>query len=161
MARRLNWSPEQLDTLHIAASLFQLGMLRLPHGLLDKKEALTATERLQMQQHVHYTVDMLADIDFGLPVQAVIGQMSERMDGSGYPQGLCGNELLPEARLLAVANTFCALMRPRAYREARSEVEALAILDSAAAQYDAHFLKTLKVVLAGDQSRDLIERMRK
>ena len=103
-------------------------MIRLPHELLTKAGPLTPEERLLMEKHVDYAVEALRGIDFGLPVLQTIEQMHERMDGSGYPRKLQGEAICLQARILAVANTFCALMRPRSYRRRHDEPAALAIL---------------------------------
>lgn len=151
LASLLGWDDTRKDTLHIAASLSQLGMLRLPRGLTTKTGRLTDKERALLQSHVQYTKEMLGGIDFGLPVVEVIMQMYERMDGSGYPKGLKGDEIREEARLLAVANTYCALLRPRSYRQACGSVKALRILSEENTQYDERFLGTLKSFLATEE----------
>lgn len=151
MASLLDWDDARKDTLRIAASLSQLGMLRLPRGLAGKTGRLSPEERLQLQSHVTYAKEMLDDIDFGLPVVEVITQMYERMDGSGYPKGLKGDEIREEARLLAVANTYCALLRPRSYRQACGSVKALRILSEENTQYDERFVETLKSFLATEE----------
>lgn len=159
MAELLNWDEARRNTLHIAACLFQLGMLRLPRGLIAKNSRLTSEERRLLQSHVNYAEEMLQGIDFGLPVVEVIMQMYERMDGSGYPHGLRGDAICEEARLLAVANTFCALLRPRSYRQACSGDEALHILFQENTKYDQRFVKTLHIFLASEEGKNFVTKL--
>lgn len=77
------------------------------------------------EKHVGFAREALADIDFGLPVLEAITQMYERLDGSvPHPVGLTNGAICEHARILAVANTFCALVRPRSYREAHDTDDA-------------------------------------
>lgn len=147
-----------VSTVRAAASLSQLGMLQLPTALRTKVGALTAAERMQMEQHVVYTQKMLKSIDFGMPVQQAIGQMFEGMDGSGYPLALKGDEICLEARILSVANTFCALMRPRAYRQAMDVEKALTILSPTAPRYDPVVVTCLHEFLASTEGQEFMKR---
>lgn len=153
MASLLDWDEARKATLRIAASLSQLGMLRLPRGLTAKTGRLTDRERAQLQSHVQHTKEMLEGMDFGLPVVEVITQMYERMDGSGYPAGLKGDSIRDEARLLAVANTFCALLRPRSYRQACDREDALRILSQESAKYDERFVEILHAFLSSEEGK--------
>lgn len=113
LARQLGRDdPETLATLRTAAKLSQLGMIQLPKELLTKSGSLTPDERAQLERHVDYAREALAGIDFGLPVLEAMTQMHERLDGSGYPDHLQGENICPNARILAVANTFCAWSVP-------------------------------------------------
>ena len=102
---------------------------------------------------------MLEGMDFGLPVAEVITQMHERMDGSGYPAGLKGDSIREEARLLAVANTFCALLRPRSYRQACDREDALRILARESAKYDGRFVEILHAFLSGEEGRSFTAKL--
>lgn len=159
MASLLNWDETRRATLRIAASLSQLGMLRLPRGLATKTGRLTDKERALLQSHVQYAKEMLEGMDFGLPVAEVITQMHERMDGSGYPAGLKGDSIREEARLLAVANTFCALLRPRSYRQACDREDALRILARESAKYDGRFVEILHAFLSGEEGRSFTAKL--
>lgn len=139
---------ETLSTLRTAANLSHLGMIQLPKELLTKSGALSATERALLEKHVEYARDALQDIDFGLPVLEAITQMYERLDGSGYPAGLADGAICQNARILAVSNTFCALVRPRSYREAHDTEDALNILSETPPKYDAAIVAALRDFLA-------------
>ena len=152
--------PALESTLRTAASLSQVGMIRLPHGLLTKAGPLTPEERLLMEKHVDYAVEALRGIDFGLPVLQTIEQMHERMDGSGYPRKLQGEAICLQARILAVANTFCALMRPRSYRRRHDEPAALAILRERPFKYDQQVVDALAAFLQSAQGKEFVQTLR-
>lgn len=158
LARALKLDFTHVSTVRAAASLSQLGMLQLPAALRTKVGGLTAAERMQVEQHVVYTQKMLKSIDFGMPVQQAIGQMFEGMDGSGYPLALKGDDICIEARILSVANTFCAVMRPRAYRQAMGVEKALSILSPTATKYDPVVVKCLHDFLATTEGQDFMKR---
>lgn len=147
LAQRMGLGAAHESTVRAAANLSQIGMIQLPRTLLTKAGALTDEERAQLERHVDYARAVLEGIDFGLPVLPAIYQMHERMDGSGYPQGLMGDAINTDARILSVANTFCALVRPRSYREARSVEEALRILSETPPKYDPRIVEILREFL--------------
>ena len=152
--------PVTLATLRTAANLSQIGMIQLPKELFTKSGMLTPEERALLQNHVEYAKHALEGIDFGLPVMEAIVQMYERMDGSGYPEGLSGDAICENARILAVANTFCALVRSRSYRQAHSVEQALEILEEQPPQYDMGVVEALRQFLPTEQGRaflDLLE----
>ncbi len=133
-------------TLEIAANLSQIGKLKVPRAVLTKPARLSEDEISEMNRHLDYAADVLRDIDFGLPVLETLMQMHERLDGSGYPNGLKQDEISPRARILAVCDVFCARIEPRGYRSVISTEEALSILASNAGRYDSTVVKSLKSV---------------
>ena len=150
---------ETMDTLRTSASLSQIGMIHLPRQLLLKQGALTPEERKFMQRHVQYAAAALEGIDFGLPVLPAIVQMYERLDGSGYPKKLQGDQICFNARILAVANTFVALMRPRSYRSPHTVESALSILDSTPPKYDPQVVSALRSYLVTENGRAYLEKL--
>ena len=147
LVRHLGLSETDEATVKTAANLFQIGMLRIPTALLTKSGPLTPEERAQLEKHVDYTHEALAGIDFGLPVLEAITQMYERLDGSGYPGHLQGEAITVHARVLAIANTFCAMLRPRSYRQAKTIEQALDILELKPPKYDLDIVKALREYL--------------
>lgn len=143
LAHRLNLPDDDSQTLCFAARLAQVGKVFVPREVLTKKTKLTKKEVQQVRAHVDHAVDILSDIDFGLPVLPVISQMYERMDGSGYPHQHKGKDILPLARVLAVADVVCALVEPRAYRQGKTISEAIDILHKDEAQFDKTVLAAL------------------
>ncbi len=157
LAQNLKRTPEEQQTLHIAASLSQIGMIGLPQELLNKKEQLTDKERALLQTHVERAGKILENFDFGLPVQETIEQMNERLDGSGYPKHLQGEEISFLARILNLANAFCAMLRPRIYRQPKTLVETLVILDKEKHLYDPVVLAALNAYAASDEGKEFVE----
>ena len=159
LARRLG-KEELEETLSTAARLSQVGMIRLPARLLSAERALTPEERVELEKHVGYALTALEGIDFGMPVQQAIAHMYERMDGSGYPEGLAGKALCFEGRILGVASTFCALLRPRSYRKALPLDDCLGVFETEAAKFDPVVVKMLRDFLHSPEGAAFVERLR-
>lgn len=147
LVRELGLGEEDESTVRTAASLSQIGKMQLPRDLLTKPGAFTPEERQMMERHVEYALETLKNINFELPVLEAISQMNEFMDGTGYPEKLHGEEIGIHGRILAVANTFCALVRPRSYRNAKSVEAALNILEAESARYDQRVVRALREFL--------------
>jgi putative nucleotidyltransferase with HDIG domain len=120
IARALGWSESQLGSLARGAYLHDIGKLGIPDGILLKPGPLTDKERNAMQRHVEIGFSLVADIAFLADAAEMILAHHERYDGSGYPRGLKGNEILPSARIFAVADSFDAITSDRPYRRASS-----------------------------------------
>ncbi len=118
------------DALAMAAMLANIGKLNLPRELLTKMEPLTPEEASMMHDSNRHTVNILQSLVFDGPVVDIIAQKNEYLDGSGYPFGLGGDDILPTARILAVANAFVAMTSSRAYREGRPMHDVFDILYS-------------------------------
>lgn len=150
VARQLGTTPEVQATVEIAANLSQVGKLSISRALLNKPDRLTPEEQRELQGHVDHVATVLADIDFDLPVLQTIEQMNERLDGSGYPRGITGQQLSPGARILGVCDVYCARIAPRSYRPPIPANEALAILRDHPNRYDPDVVEALAAV-AGNQ----------
>lgn len=147
-----------LTTLRIAALLSKVGMIKVPTAIRTKETAFTPEERKELERHVEYTRELLAGIDFGVPVQQALYQMYECMNGTGYPAKIRGEAIMLDARILAVANTFCAVMRPRAYRQARSLDETLDILTSPC--YDPQVVNVLRAYIYSSDGAAFAEQLK-
>jgi len=147
VAKAMNAGNLDISTVETAANLSQVGKLFVNRELLFKAGVLTAEEKEEMEQHVEHAAKVLEDIDFGLPVFAAVYQMNETLDGQGYPKGLKGDEIALPARVLAVVNSFCAMVEPRAYRGARSIDESLKIIESGDGTYDKRVIAVLREVV--------------
>lgn len=149
VAKGMHASEMEIATVATAANLSQIGKLFVDRELLIKAEPLTDIEKTQLEQHVAHAARVLDGIDFGLPVYQAVCQMNEMLDGQGYPGGLQGEEISLPARILAVVNSFCAMVAPRAYRAARPVDESMAILAAADQSYDQRVVSVLgEVVLS-------------
>ena len=128
----------------MASLLANLGKLNLPRELLTKMQPLTAEEQARMHDSVMDTINILKDLEFDGPVIDIISQKNEYLDGSGYPAGLKGEEILAESRILSVANAFVAMSSARAYRQGKPVREVLdTLLASADKQYDRQVIAAL------------------
>jgi len=120
IARAMGWPDKQLESLARGAYLHDIGKLGIPDGILLKPGPLTEDERKFMQQHVQIGFDVVKDIPFLADAAEIILMHHERYDGRGYPHGLKGEEILPGARIFAVADTLDAITSDRPYRRAAS-----------------------------------------
>lgn len=144
IGRRLGLGADQLEGLYLGALVHDIGKIAVPAELISKPGKLTPEEFTLVKTHVRAGVDMLENVSLPWPVQAIIGQHHERLDGSGYPLGLAGAAIVIEARICAVADVFEAICQPRPYREARGCAEALAELErGAGAGYDREAVEAL------------------
>jgi putative nucleotidyltransferase with HDIG domain len=132
-----------LQALEAAALLHDTGKLAVPEHILNKPGKLTPAEFERMKAHVDVGADILSTIDFPYPVVPIVRAHHENWDGTGYPRGLCGEEIPIGARILAVVDCFDALTSDRPYRPAMSEEDALAIIiERRGTMYDPHVVDT-------------------
>jgi HD-GYP domain-containing protein (c-di-GMP phosphodiesterase class II) len=148
LAGELGLSAAETATARVAATLSQIGKTFVPRHILTKPGRHDEAERQAMRRHVDHARAILRDIDFDLPVADAIGQMHERLDGTGYPAGLRGSDIAAVARVLAVADVFCARTMPRGYREAASADEVIGRLRDHPQRYDAEVVAALEAVAA-------------
>jgi PAS domain S-box-containing protein len=138
VAEGLDWSAEAVERLRMAALVHDVGKIAIPAEILSKPSRLTESEFALIKGHSQAAYEILAPIDFGGPVAEIVLQHHERLDGSGYPHGLHGDEILPGARILAVADVIEAMITHRPYRPALPLEEALAEIEGGAGtRYDA------------------------
>lgn len=159
VARKLRASDTEIATIQIAANLSQVGKLGIARTLLAKPDRLSEAEIAKMRRHIDHAAEILDDVDFGLPVLETIQQMHERLDGSGYPDGLKGKEITRPARILAACDVFCARVEPRVYRQAISAKKALAILLRNRKSYDEAVVTALSAVVRSPEGRALMENL--
>jgi PAS domain S-box-containing protein/putative nucleotidyltransferase with HDIG domain len=118
MAANLGWDETVLEHLRTACQLHDIGKIGVPVELLAKPTRLSDAEFRIIKEHAVAGYEILSSIDFGAPVATMVRQHHERLDGSGYPDGLAGDEILAEARLMAVADVVEAMVTDRPYRAA-------------------------------------------
>ena len=128
IAREMGLSEQQIEGLRITALIHDIGKIYVPAEILSKPGALTLTEQRLIQTHPQMGHDVLRRVDFPWPVARIVLQHHERWDGSGFPRGLAGEEILLEARILGVADVVEAMSSHRPYRAARGIPEALKIV---------------------------------
>jgi len=109
---------ESIELIRIAGLLHDIGKIAIPSDILTKPTKLTQIEYALVKEDPVVGYEILRKVEFPWPVARVVLQHHERIDGSGYPNGLKGNEILLEARILAVANMVEAISSHRPYRPA-------------------------------------------
>lgn len=125
IAGELGLSADDIHGLHLAAAVHDLGKIQTPAELLAKPTRLTELEYKLIQLHAQAGYDILKGIDFPWPIAEIVWQHHERLDGSGYPRGLRGEEIHIGAKILAVADVVEAMASHRPYRPARGIFPAL------------------------------------
>lgn len=109
---------EIIDGLRIGATLHDFGIIRIPTDILCKPGKLTPQEYETMKQHPVHGYQILKSIEFPWPVGKMILQHHERLDGSGYPGGMSGDDIILEARIIAVADIMDSMTSDRPWRKA-------------------------------------------
>ena len=120
IATEMNLSNRQINGLSMAGMIHDIGKIAVPEAVLNKPSKLTESEFSVIKSHPQVGYEIVKEIDFPWPVAQIILQHHERMDGSGYPLGLAGDQILLEARILAVADVLEAISSNRPYRPAHS-----------------------------------------
>ena len=125
IAKELDLSSDQIRAIQMAADVHDIGKVSVPAEILSKPGQLTEPEFDLIKTHPQVAYDILKQIDFPWPIAEIVLQHHERLDGSGYPNGLKGTDILLEARILAVADVVEAMSSHRPYRPAFSVEKAL------------------------------------
>jgi HD-GYP domain-containing protein (c-di-GMP phosphodiesterase class II) len=118
IAKDMGLPKEQIEGLRMAGLIHDLGKITVPAEILSKPGRLTDIEYGLIKAHPQIGYDVLKTVDFPWPVAQIVLQHHERLSGSGYPQGLSGEEIMLEARILAVADVVEAMATFRPYRPA-------------------------------------------
>ncbi|MCF7857955.1 MAG: HD domain-containing protein [Candidatus Cloacimonetes bacterium] len=116
IAEELHLTEDQRDCIRIAAMIHDIGKINIPVEILSKPGYINKYELELMQIHPQAGYDILKDIDFPWPIAETVLQHHERLDGSGYPNGLKGDEILEEAAVILVADVVEAMSSHRPYR---------------------------------------------
>lgn len=125
IAEHMGLSAELIKGLRIAGLLHDIGKISVPAEILSKPGEITKDERNIIKNHCRVGYDILKGIEFPWPIAKIVLQHHERMDGSGYPLGIQGEEIILEARIIAVADVIEAMFSHRPYRAALGLDEAL------------------------------------
>lgn len=116
IAGEMGFSAEQIHGLYLAATIHDLGKIHIPAEILSKPGKLNKIEYELIKIHPQAGYDIIKDIQFPWPIMQMVLQHHERLDGSGYPQGLTDEQILPEAKILIVADVVEAMVSHRPYR---------------------------------------------
>jgi putative nucleotidyltransferase with HDIG domain len=107
----------RVDAISLAATLHDIGKISIPSEVLCKIDQLTENELTILRNHSRIGYDIVKEIEFPYPIAQIVLQHHERIDGSGYPLGLSGKDILLEAKILGVADVVEAMISPRPYRQ--------------------------------------------
>jgi len=137
IATEMGLNSDQIDTVREGALLHDIGKISVPTEILSKPGRLTENEWFLIQSHSEAGFRMLERIELPWPVSSIVRQHHERLDGSGYPQGLRGKEIPFETRVVTVADVFEAIVSHRPYRPAHETSAAISELTEGAGKlYD-------------------------
>jgi len=148
IAKEMGWDENKILCLKMSAELHDIGKILIPLEILNKPGKLSDLEIKMIQEHVKKCYDMLKIHDFPYPMPEAIYQHHERLDGTGYPRGLSGDSVIPEARILAISDVLEAMTFHRPYRAALGLKKAVQELkDNSGIKYDHNIVNlALKII---------------
>ena len=150
IAKRLGLDEEQQQLCYVTGLVHDIGKVGLPAGLLEKPGALTLEERRQMQEHSAIGERILARVETYPEVAQIVRHHHERVDGTGYPDGLTGEDIPLLSRIIAVADAYNAMTSDRPYRDAMpSRVARLRLAQAVESQFDTAVVAAFEAILAG------------
>jgi PAS domain S-box-containing protein len=161
IGKELGWPEERLHGLYVAGQVHDIGKISIPAEILTKPTKLSPGEWALIREHPETGYTILKDIPFAWPIAEIVHQHHEKLDGSGYPLGLKGDAVLPEAKVLAVADVVEAMASHRPYRPAiklnvvlqQIEKEAGILLDAEAVRACTTLFRQKRLVLPSQNRR--------
>ena len=161
IGREMGWPAERLQGLRVAALVHDIGKISIPAEILTKPGQLTAADRVIINGHPETGYRILRDVPLIWPIAEIVRQHHEKLDGSGYPFGLKGIDILPEARILTVADIMEAMASDRPYRAAieletvlaELETQAGRLLDEEVVRACTTLFREKRLVLQGENRR--------
>ena len=152
LAKKLGWSEEQIKFLRYEAILHDVGKIGVPDVILNKDSRLTDTEYKIIQSHTFWGGEILSKADTVPQASDVAKYHHERVDGKGYPEGLAGNEIPVDARIVCIADSFDAMNSDRVYRKALPKETIINELKNGrGTQFDAEFLDVFLKMYENDE----------
>lgn len=138
IGRELGFDEHRLEGLGIAAMIHDVGQIQVPAEILTRPRRLSPEEFDLVKMHAEAGRDILRDIQFPWPIAEIVFQHHENVDGTGYPRGLVGDQILPEAKIIRVADSVEAMLSHRPFRRAASIDSVISQLSAGKdRQYDA------------------------
>jgi len=154
MGSELGLSSDRLQTLKVAALLHDIGKLAVPVSILNKKGLLTRRERKIVESHPEEGAGIVSGLPGYREVAEIILGHHEKLDGTGYPRKLSGNDIPFLAKIVAVADTFDAITSDRAYHSISNKLEAMEIIKEGSGRiYDARVVAVLEKAVVGESGR--------
>ena len=149
MGEKMGLSPECLEGLKLGALIHDIGKLALPSQILSKPSRLTEAEFAMVKEHPEQGALIIDEVEFPWPIKQMILQHHERLDGSGYPKGLKGKDIILEAKIIAVADIADSILSHRPYRASLGmDVLTKELLRGRGKQYDAQVVDACLDILA-------------
>ena len=149
IGRTLGLSESRIQGLHLGAAIHDVGKLAVPIETLNKSGRLNAEEWELLRRHPHTGYSIVRDFPWPWPIAEMVYQHHERANGSGYPRGLRGDEILLEARIIAVADTFEAIGHDRPYRRSPGVEKGLEVIDEGRdSLFDPDVVDAFRAVMA-------------
>ena len=150
IALALGLSEEQVRRIEVAGYLHDIGKLAIPNSILDKDGPLTDEEYEIIKTHAGLSQEIVRNVAVLRPLQEVVGADQEHWDGKGYPQGLKGDQIPLEARIIFIADAFDAMTSHRSYHRAISSDEAVAELRKCAGKdFDPAIVEEAAKIFSG------------
>ncbi len=157
IAEELNWNSEKVEFIDWGGMLHDVGKKWIHDGILNKKGKLESDEFEKMKLHPTIGAQVIEGISFLEPVVPYILEHHERFNGQGYPQGLVGEQISMEGRLLAVADVFDAMTTERPYQKSREpEVAFKSIIEKSNVLYDPNIIDAFKKVWSRGNLQEII-----
>ncbi|MFC2095077.1 HD domain-containing phosphohydrolase [Candidatus Bipolaricaulota bacterium] len=151
---RLRLPGELLVAMSYGAYLHDIGKVMVPDDILGKEDSLTDAEWGEMQDHPDYGADMLSKKEYLSGAADIVRAHHERFDGTGYPRGLLGEAIPIGARVVAVVDTYDAIISTRPYKKALAKEEAIRELEkSSGTQFDPRVVKAFLEVVGSVEER--------
>jgi len=142
IAKETGCSDSTIEGISIGASIHDIGKIAIPGEILTRPGRLDKNSFGLVQSHSIVGYNITKDIEFPWPIAKIILQHHERLDGTGYPNGIKGDEIIPEARIVAVADMVEAIMSHRPYRPGQGVEKALEIIKfEAGVKLDAEYVQ--------------------
>lgn len=156
IAKEMGLPEEKIEATRVAGMVHDIGKIYVPAEILSKPSHLNEMEYRMIKQHPRLSYEILSSIEFPWPVADIVFQHHERMDGSGYPTGISGEDISIEARIIAVADVVEAMGSHRPYRPSLGIKQALEeISKNKGVLYDPEVVDASLRLLADKESLDL------
>lgn len=153
IAEKMGLPKEQRFGIHLGALVHDIGKIAIPSQILGKPGRLNSAEIALVQMHPMLGAEIFDDVDLPWPIVDIIRQHHERLDGSGYPDGLIGESICLEARIIAVADTYDAMASDRPYRHAPGKEAAVDVLKRGrGSQFDADVVDAFLGMIKDNES---------
>jgi len=139
---------DQVERIQMAGMLLDVGKIGVPQEILLQPSELSAQEAEIMRKHVEISAKILEPIIYPWSISTFVYQHHERLDGSGYPRGLSGEEISMEAKILGLVDSFVAMSNDRAYRKAHSRSDVLDYLkDNSGKLFDSEVVEAFLAII--------------